>query len=68
MNKTGIIHVAGSKAMSMYDLAKLSNPNIQPMTLDDYYGPSLTVNMTLRSERIRSFGLGMGTSACSGVG
>lgn len=47
----GIIHVAGWKKLSMYDLAKMTTPEILPMTIDDYHGAPLTMNMTLDSLR-----------------
>jgi dTDP-4-dehydrorhamnose reductase len=52
---TGVVHVAGEKKMSMYELAKLNSPDIRPMTMQDYDGPPLTVDMSLRSVRLRHF-------------
>ena len=45
----GLIHIVGDKKISMYDLAKLTTPEIQPMTINDYDGPPLTIDMTLDS-------------------
>ncbi len=45
----GIIHLVGDKIFSMYELAKITTPEIKPMTLKDYSGPHLTINMTLDS-------------------
>jgi len=45
----GIIHLVGDKIFSMYELAKITTPEIKPMTLGDYSGPHLTMNMTLDS-------------------
>jgi dTDP-4-dehydrorhamnose reductase len=45
----GIIHLVGDKIFSMYELAKITTPEIKPMTLEDYSGPHLTINMTLDS-------------------
>lgn len=45
----GIIHLAGDKIYSMYDLAKITTPEIKPITLQEYSGPHLTINMTLDS-------------------
>ncbi len=45
----GIIHLVGDKIFSMYELAKITTPEIKPMTLGDYSGPHLTINMTLDS-------------------
>jgi dTDP-4-dehydrorhamnose reductase len=44
---TGILHIIGDKVLSMYELAKLTTPDIQPMTMADYNGPPLTVDMRL---------------------
>lgn len=49
---TGLVHVCGDTKMSMYEFAKLTDPNVKPMTLQDYSGPPLTVNMSLASKRI----------------
>ena len=34
----------------MFKLAQLTTPDIKPMTLEDYSGPNLTVDMSLDSE------------------
>ena len=44
---TGILHLAGDKKLSMYELAKITTPDILPMTLTEYLGPPLTIDMTL---------------------
>ena len=54
LNAKGIIHVCGNKKMSMYELAKQYSPNVEPLTLEEYYkanpdAPHLTEDMTLRS-------------------
>lgn len=55
----GIIHIAGSKRMSMYDLALLAgSKNIGKMTLKGYQGPSLTVDMSLGTKRWRKYNIG----------
>jgi len=48
----GLVHVCGDERKSMYEFARLSDPDVQPMTLNDYSGPPLTVNMALTSTRI----------------
>lgn len=55
INMTGIIHVNGDKRLSMYELAKLTTPGVQPMTLEEYKGPPVTVDMTLKSNKIPPF-------------
>lgn len=54
-NVNGLVHVVGDKIMSMYELAKLTTPNIQPMTIGDYSGPHLTINMTLDTKRLKKY-------------
>ena len=52
---TGIIHIAGSKRMSMYDLAVLTGSNVGRMTLAEYEGPPLTVDMSLSTKRWKKY-------------
>lgn len=54
---TGVLHVAGEEKLSMYELAKITTPDVEPMTLGEYDGPPLTVDMSLRSVRIPPFKL-----------
>ncbi len=42
-----IVHIVGDRKISMYELAKLTTPEIQPMTMNDYVGPPLTIDMSL---------------------
>jgi len=53
----GIVHVCGEEKISMFELAKIMTPDIKPMTLADYTGPPLTMDMSLRSNRIGAFKL-----------
>ena len=53
----GVIHVVGDKKLSMYDLAKITTPLIEPMTIDDYQGPSLTMDMSLDTEKWKKYTL-----------
>ena len=39
----------------MLELAKMTTPNIESMTVKEYSGPHLTMNMTLRSKRIKKY-------------
>jgi dTDP-4-dehydrorhamnose reductase len=49
----GVIHVCGKKRISMYELARRSDPDVKPMTLADYTGRArLTRDMSLRSVRL----------------
>ena len=52
---TGTVHVCGDKKMSMFELAKITTPNVEPMTLSEYHGVPLTVDMSLSSIRIKPF-------------
>lgn len=54
---TGIIHIVGDRKISMYELAKLTTPEIKPMTMNDYSGPPLTVDMSLDTERWKKYTL-----------
>jgi dTDP-4-dehydrorhamnose reductase len=56
-NYTGILHVCGDRKLSMFELAKITTPEVQPMTLEEYNGPPLTVDMSLKSIRIKPFKL-----------
>lgn len=54
---TGIIHLVGDKKLSMYELAKITTPNVQQMTLKEYSGPPLTVDMSLDTKRWKKYKL-----------
>lgn len=56
-NTTGILHICGDRKISMFELARLTTPEVKPMYLSEYDGPPLTVDMSLNSTRIRSFEL-----------
>lgn len=51
----GVIHIVGDKKLSMLELAKMTTPNIESMTVKEYSGPHLTMNMTLSSKRIKKY-------------
>lgn len=54
--KTGIIHIVGDRRMSMYELAILAGSrNVGKMTLKDYSGPPLTVDMSLSTKRWKKY-------------
>ena len=54
--KKGIIHIVGNKRMSMYELALLAgSKNVGKMTLNEYAGPSLTVDMSLSTKRWKKY-------------
>jgi len=54
---TGILHVCGEKKLSMFDLARITTPDVKPMSLAEYNGPPLTIDMSLKSIRIKPFRL-----------
>lgn len=56
-NITGILHVCGEEKLSMFELAKITTPEVKPMSLSEYNGPPLTVDMSLNSIRIKPFKL-----------
>lgn len=41
----------------MYELAKINTPEIQSMTMDDYDGPNLTIDMSLDTQRWKKYTL-----------
>ena len=45
-----IIHVCGNRKMSMYEYAIAGKSKVGKMTMNDYKGPSLTINMSLTSK------------------
>jgi dTDP-4-dehydrorhamnose reductase len=52
----GIVHVVGDRRMSMHELAVLaSSKNVGKMTLGEYNGPPLTVDMSLSSKRWKKY-------------
>jgi len=53
----GIVHICGKEKLSMFELAKITTPDVQPMTLAEYSGPPLTQDMSLISKRIPPFKL-----------
>lgn len=56
-DKQGVIHIVGNKKISMFELAKLTTKDIQPMTLNDYSGPPLTIDMSLDTEEWKKYEL-----------
>ncbi len=51
----GIVHIVGDKKISMFELAKLTIPDIHSMTMNDYSGPHLTIDMSLDSKRWKKY-------------
>ena len=56
----GIIHIVGSRRMSMYELALLAgSKNVGKITLQEYKGPHLTVDMSLSTKRWKKYKIGV---------
>ena len=54
--ENGIIHIVGDKRISMYELALLAgSKNVGKMTLDEYDGPNVTVDMSLSTKRWKKY-------------
>ena len=52
----GIVHIVGDRRMSMHDLAVLAgSKNVGKMTLKEYSGPPLTVDMSLSTKRWKKY-------------
>jgi len=54
---TGIVHVCGSVRLSLYDLARRTDPAVKPGSLDGHRGPPLTRDMSLVTHRWRTYSL-----------
>lgn len=52
-----VIHITGKEKISMFELAKITTPNIQPTTIKEYSGPKLTMDMSLDSERWKKYNI-----------
>ena len=53
----GIVHLVGDRKISMFELAQITTPDIKPMTIDDYEGPPLTMDMSLDTEQWKKYSL-----------
>ncbi len=51
----GVVHIVGDKKMSMLELAKRTSPNVIPMTIKEYSGPKLTMDMSLDTIRWKKY-------------
>jgi dTDP-4-dehydrorhamnose reductase len=54
-NITGILHICGEEKLSMYELAKITTPDVKSMSQSEYKGPPLTMDMSLNSIRLKPF-------------
>ena len=56
--RKGVIHIVGDKRMSMYELALICSKNVGKMTLVEYEGPPLTIDMSLSTKRWKKYKIG----------
>jgi len=54
-NLIGIVHVCGEEKLSMLELARLTTPEVKAMTIAEYKGPPVTIDMSLRSIRLKPY-------------
>lgn len=54
-NLQGFVHIVGDKKFSIFDLAKMTTSEVQPMTIKEYTGPKLTMDMSLDTERWKRY-------------
>jgi len=52
---TGIVHACGEEKMSMFELARLITLDVKQMTIAEYKGPPVTMDMSLRSIRLEPY-------------
>ena len=51
----GVAHIVGEKNMSMFELAKRVSPSVEPMSIREYKGPPLTIDMSLDTLKWRKY-------------
>lgn len=54
-NLQEIVHIVGDRKISIFELAKMTSPDVKPMTIEDYSGPKLTMDMSLDTERWKRY-------------
>jgi dTDP-4-dehydrorhamnose reductase len=54
-NLQGFVHIVGDKKISIFELAKMTTPEVQPMTINEYSGPKLTMDMSLDTEKWKKY-------------
>jgi len=55
---TGLVHLVGDKKISMYELSLLCGSNPKKITMKDYSGPVLPVDMTLDTVKWKKYKIG----------
>ncbi len=53
----GTVHLTGDRRISMYELARMVDSHVLPVTLADYKGPPLTVDMSLDTKTWKKYTL-----------
>jgi dTDP-4-dehydrorhamnose reductase len=53
----GVVHIVGDRKMSVYELARMTADDVKPMTLAEYVGPPLTVDMSLDTIRWKRYSI-----------
>lgn len=53
----GILHLTGDKKISMFELAKMTTPNVKSITIVNYSGPELNVDMSLDTVRWKKYSI-----------
>jgi len=66
-NFNGILHITGDKKISMFDLAKITTSDVKPITMVDYSGPALNVDMSLDSKRWKKYSISYDPRSCDGI-
>lgn len=52
-----IIHICGDRRMSMYEYAVAGNSTVEELTLDEYNGPPLTIDMSISTKYWKKYTL-----------
>ncbi len=53
----GIVHVCGDQRLSLFEVARRTDPDVKPITMDRYHGPPLAVDMSLITRRWHPYSL-----------
>lgn len=58
-NLKGFVHIVGDRKISMFEIAKMTTPEVLPMTINEYSGPRLTMDMTLDTECWKKYSISL---------
>ncbi len=53
----GVVHVTGTRKLSMYEVAKITTRDVKKLTIKEYVGPRVPKDMSLKSTRWRTYDL-----------